>query len=112
VTTRRAASARRLVLLSWLVWMALVPIGQLLRLPYLRPPWREALWELSLGAVMAVWVAVALWSGAATVGYRGIANRTVFRSKEPSTFWTQLAIRVGIGLVLLGLGAVRLLHHA
>ncbi len=92
--------------------MVLVPIGQLFRLPYLIPPWREASWELSLGAVMAVWVAVALWSGAATVGYRGIANRTVYRAAAPSTFWAHLAIRVGFGLVLLGLGTARLLRHA
>jgi hypothetical protein len=112
VTTRRAAIARRLFRLACIVWVALVPIGQLLRLPYLRPPWREASWELSAGALTAVWVAVAAWSGVIALGYRGIGNRTVSQSEAPSAFWCHLAIGAFFGLALLGLGGIRLLHHA
>jgi len=112
VTTKRAAIARRLFRLSCLVWVGFVPIGQLLGVPYLRQPWREASWELSAGALTAVWVVAAVWSGAVVLGYRGVGNRTVYRSEAPSAFWCHLAIGAFCGLALLGLGGIRLLRHA
>jgi hypothetical protein len=108
--TTRAAIARRLFRGMCFLWLLLVPVGQVARLPYLQPPWREATWLLSLGALALVWVGIALWSGVVQLGYRGIGSRLVARSEAAPVFWWHIAIGTGFGVVLVWIGIVRLLH--
>jgi len=105
----RAIRARRLFRTACVLWLLLVPLGQVFHLPYLRPAWRVATWDLSLGVLTLVWIGTSLWSGVVQLGYRGIGSRTVSRSDEPTEFWWHLAIAVLFGITLVAVGAARLL---
>ena len=112
MTTKRAAIARWLFRLACLFWVALVPVGSILRLSYVRPPWHDVTWELSSGLLALVGVGGALWSGAVTLGYRGVGSRTVLRSDAAHAFWWYIAIGALCGITLVGFGAFHLLDHA
>ncbi len=106
--TRRATMARRLFRVAALLWVGLVPLGQLLHVSYLAPKWRNATWTLSSGALGLFWTGTALWSGSARLGYRGTNARTVYRVTSPTEFWWHVGIGFAVTLVLLIIGMIRL----
>lgn len=100
----RAATSTRIVRGIAFLWLLLVPIGQIIRLPYLRGQWREPTWLFSSGALVWVWVATTIWSGSCRLGYRGMGRRTVDRSKTPAAFWRHVGFAIAIALALVAIG--------
>jgi hypothetical protein len=106
----RAAAAQRYFRAACFLWVLLLPMGQVLHLPYLQPRWQEAGWELSAGALALFWVGLALWSGTVRLGYRGVGIRTVARLDAPRAFWGNLVIGAATGVLLVAFGAARLMR--